>query len=1375
MYGQDIIESLTIDFEAGDDYQFIPIYENDIDNPGTFGVRNGAFEINDMEGTQCTPPFSITNGFNDNQGILLSGVATMGYCNVSIQVLASTSSAEFESCLNPNQLNPFGCTDFLGSGPGGDAMLIELRKGNDEILKAGFCGSNREGRFIANDLDINPGDLLQVFITGGTQAIDESYYINEIRVTGFPRSFVGAQLVASNDNLCAGREPLILTEVTGGSNYRWEKDGVPLTNMSNTITIPLVSLSDMGTYTVTFTESGGCEATGSIDVVVQDCTPAVPDFSFEPTYCESDTVELTDMSPNGVRGTWSEESPVILLNRVGRIDLEFTDDGGVVHSYNFEVLPSYKSTIQRSLCNDETFEFNGTVYDPVNRTNGIEIITDPGTCDSIFFIEIELLKDTIIDILGLFCQGDTPVINGVMYSSDFFQNSDTIMASNGCDSILNINLTFLPIFRDTLRGRGLYCPDEIEIINGLTFDRSVPGRIDTFQSVNNCDSIVVVELEFIIPDTSNITINLCPGESRLVGGVSIDETVRSGQYFSGPNNCDSLIIYDVEVYQDIRTQVQISLCPDQDTTIGGQLFDPVINTTGEITLLSSTGCDSTIEVLILSLRDTVVLIRDTLCYDEGIEVGSVQFDRSNPIGQIPFTSANGCDSLVLVELSFYPDYMTAFEPTYCPGQSVMINGVIYDESNLTGTEVLTSATGCDSTVVVSLNYATSIVLEINGPLCEGESIIVDGVTYDEQRPMGSAMLSSSTGCDTVVIIDLSFMPTSDSLIQLTLCGEDSLVVNGTVYNRSNNRGQENMMTAMGCDSIISLELTFLDPIETFITDQICPREEIVVNGQVYDQNRTNGTESMMSNTGCDSTIYVDLVVLSEAFTNLNLSLCTGDTIIVNGEIYDESQVSGMEVIIGGAANGCDSIVTIDLTFSNEIRQELDSTVCSGSVVVIDGEVFDAARPSGEIRYTSRTNCDSIVVVTVLFDSMAQIDITGGILDCNTTSLEIGLTTDGTQAQWVGPNGFRSVQMNPTVSDPGVYTVTVENATGCISMDSITIVGEYSLPEITIESPDTLRCMNSGIIINANTVGDIPEWSGPNNFNQINNSIVVFEPGVYTATVVGPNGCIDSASTEVVLSEPQITLGALRNTCDGLSNGSIEISNIEGLSFPITLMGIGADTVVLSLPYSFDDLAAGDYMVLVEGSDGCAAQEFITITDDRSNDLSISSTLLNITGVFALSLNYNAPIAQVIWEDIPGLSCYDCIDPVATITTSATYSVSVIDVDGCTSNASIELFFAPSSKIYIPNVINLNSANGNEKFYPQGNFGRSSAYDLTVFDRWGSLIHEERNSLVNDPNSGWSGILNGSPVPAGVYAYVLTIYEDDGTQNQMTGAITLVKE
>ena len=92
----------------------------------------------------------------------------------------------------------------------------------------------------------------------------------------------------------------------------------------------------------------------------------------------------------------------------------------------------------------------------------------------------------------------------------------------------------------------------------------------------------------------------------------------------------------------------------------------------------------------------------------------------------------------------------------------MVNGTTYDEANPTGTETLVSANGCDSVVTVNLTFGStsSGVESYTGCTGDGYSVVVNGTTYDETNPAGSETLTNGAGCDSLVIVALQYNATS---------------------------------------------------------------------------------------------------------------------------------------------------------------------------------------------------------------------------------------------------------------------------------------------------------------------------------------------------------------------------------------------------------------------------------------------------------------------------------------------------------------------------------------------------------------------------------------------------------------------------------------
>ncbi|RMD68117.1 MAG: gliding motility-associated C-terminal domain-containing protein, partial [Bacteroidetes bacterium] len=145
-----------------------------------------------------------------------------------------------------------------------------------------------------------------------------------------------------------------------------------------------------------------------------------------------------------------------------------------------------------------------------------------------------------------------------------------------------------------------------------------------------------------------------------------------------------------------------------------------------------------------------------------------------------------------------------------------VNGTLYDAANPTGTEVIAGGSwlGCDSVVQVQLGFYPEAVGTLDTTLCAGEALVVNGTLYDEQHPQGTELIAggSWTGCDSTVQVSLSFHPPALAQITMLIPADSSIVVNGTVYDAANPSGTEVIEGGSwtGCDSTIVVSLSFLD-------------------------------------------------------------------------------------------------------------------------------------------------------------------------------------------------------------------------------------------------------------------------------------------------------------------------------------------------------------------------------------------------------------------------------------------------------------------------------------------------------------------------------------------------------------------------------------
>lgn len=171
-------------------------------------------------------------------------------------------------------------------------------------------------------------------------------------------------------------------------------------------------------------------------------------------------------------------------------------------------------------------------------------------CDSIVNVIIDFFVFSVFDLSMIICLEDILSVGGV----DFYINNligqvilDNVSV-NGCDSMVNVNLNFFleSIFLFVM----IVCSNDIVIV-GIDdyYFGNVSGIsifIDVF--VNGCDSIVNVDLSFFLESSFMFNLIICNDDIIIVGidfyyfgnflGMIILEDVVV-------NGCDSIVLVDL--------------------------------------------------------------------------------------------------------------------------------------------------------------------------------------------------------------------------------------------------------------------------------------------------------------------------------------------------------------------------------------------------------------------------------------------------------------------------------------------------------------------------------------------------------------------------------------------------------------------------------------------------------------------------------------------------------------------------------------------------------------------------------------------------------------------------------------------------------------
>lgn len=128
-----------------------------------------------------------------------------------------------------------------------------------------------------------------------------------------------------------------------------------------------------------------------------------------------------------------------------------------------------------------------------------------------------------------------------------------------------------------------------------------------------------------------------------------------------------------------------------------------------------------------------------------------------------------------------PTYSTNIDTSICNGSSLMINGITYNSNNLTGTQILSSISGCDSVVNITVTENPLIFSVIDTTICSNDSLLINGTIYGTNNPSGQEIYLSTNGCDSTVFINITFnqQPSvTSNFSDTTVCEDDTITIYG---------------------------------------------------------------------------------------------------------------------------------------------------------------------------------------------------------------------------------------------------------------------------------------------------------------------------------------------------------------------------------------------------------------------------------------------------------------------------------------------------------------------------------------------------------------------------------------------------------------------
>ena len=338
-------------------------------------------------------------------------------------------------------------------------------------------------------------------------------------------------------------------------------------------------------------------------------------------------------------------------------------------------------------------------------------------------------------------------------------------------------------------------------------------------------------------------------------------------YYNSPYFAYTFFFIDkIEIYPRLKIAGDSIICKGTPTTLKIIAGEPIVNWADSLSPSTIIATDSLISVTPLTTTTYVAYSTlDTAYYTVYIK-NSPQVNLGND------TSLCAGQTLTLNATNANSSYQwqdNSMDSTYNVSQQGLYWVKVTNEYN------------CTVYDTINVNFNPTYNIVVNKTICQGETYQVGIHFYTITGTYTDSLITTNTGCDSIIITNLSVNPSYNYVVNKTIC-QGQTYQTGTHFYTIAGIYIDTLTTYKGCDSIITTNL-IVNPIQqTILNPVICQGETYYENTHTY---TTTGIykDSLTTYLGCDSIVTINLTTVPLPTVNLgnDTLLCYGKVIILN--------------------------------------------------------------------------------------------------------------------------------------------------------------------------------------------------------------------------------------------------------------------------------------------------------------------------------------------------------------------------------------------------------------------------------------------------------------------------------------------------------------
>ncbi|MEK9620281.1 MAG: T9SS type A sorting domain-containing protein, partial [Flavobacteriales bacterium] len=278
--------------------------------------------------------------------------------------------------------------------------------------------------------------------------------------------------------------------------------------------------------------------------------------------------------------------------------------------------------------------------------------------------------------------------------------------------------------------------------------------------------------------------------------------------------------------------------------------------------------------------------------------------------------------------------------------------------------------------------------------------------------------TDANGCSNTDAVDVTVNLIYYNLLNITTCSGDSVYAGGN-YQTTSGIYVDSLQSTDGCDSIVETTLTISSQIIANLSVSVCYGDSALINGS-YQAASGIFYDTTINASGCDSVTVTSFTVDNLISSSASAEICSGDSLFIGGAYQS---TAGNYVDTFSAVSGCDSLVTTTLTV-NTASSSTDTHQAACDFTWIDGITYTASNSTATFITSNALGCDSVVTLDLTINPIiATIAQNGNDIEAT--------ASNGTAPYYYEWNtGETTATITPNVNGP--YWVVVSDADTCYS-------------------------------------------------------------------------------------------------------------------------------------------------------------------------------------------------------------------------------------------------------------------------------------------------------------------------------------------------------